>query len=50
MKMKTLLGLAASALFAVSRLAAHEGHEHGKDEPASGETKKITGEVIDMAC
>lgn len=53
MKMKLLLGIAASALFAVSRLTAHEGHEHAagdKEDLASGETKKITGEVVDMAC
>ena len=53
MKMKLILGIAASALFAVSRLTAHEGHEHAagdKEDLASGETKKITGEVVDMAC
>ena len=53
MKMKLVLGIAASALFAVSRLTAHEGHEHAagdKENLASGETKKITGEVVDMAC
>lgn len=51
--MKLLLGVAASALFAASRLAAHEGHEHakgGKEGMDAGQTKKITGEVIDMAC
>lgn len=48
---KALLGIAAAALFAASRLVAHEGHEHGeKDEVGGGETKKITGEVVDMAC
>ncbi|MDQ6911532.1 MAG: hypothetical protein M3128_01495 [Verrucomicrobiota bacterium] len=53
MKIKLILGIAASALFAVSRLTAHEGHEHAagaKEDLASGETKKITGEVVDMAC
>ncbi len=51
MNVKTLLGIAAAALFAASRLSAHEGHEHGaKEELVSGETKKISGEVIDMAC
>ena len=53
MKMKLLLGITASALFAVSRLAGHEGHEHAngsKEGMGTGETKKITGEVIDMAC
>ncbi len=53
MKMKLVLGIAASALFAASRLTAHEGHEHpagDKENLAAGETKKITGEVVDMAC
>lgn len=51
MKMKLLLGITVSVLFAVSRLTAHEGHEHGnKEDLAAGETKKITGEVVDMAC
>ncbi len=53
MKMKLVWGIAASALFAVSRLTAHEGHEHAagdKENLAAGETKKITGEVVDMAC
>ncbi|HEX8077462.1 MAG TPA: hypothetical protein VF511_06570 [Chthoniobacterales bacterium] len=32
-------------------LWAHEGHDHGeKEKLAGGETKKITGEVIDMVC
>ena len=45
------LSLAAAAMFAVYPAVAHEGHEHGqKDAMASGETRKITGEVIDMAC
>ena len=50
-KSNAITAFAAAALFAASPLIAHEGHEHGqKDELASGETKKITGEVIDMAC
>jgi hypothetical protein len=45
------LSAAAAALFAATSALAHEGHEHGqKDDVASGETKKITGEVVDMAC
>ena len=45
------LSLAVAALFAVCPAVAHEGHEQGeKDAIASGETKKITGEVVDMAC
>ena len=49
---KTLLGIAASALMATSAVMAHEGEDHGKkkEDLAAGETKKITGEVIDMAC
>ena len=51
-KMKSLLGIAATALFAASRLSAHEGHEHGekKEDLAASEAKKISGEVVDMAC
>lgn len=46
-----ILALAAAALFAASPAIANEGHEHGeKDAMASGETKKITGEVVGMAC
>jgi hypothetical protein len=50
--MKKLLGIAAAALFAATRLSAHEGDEHGgnKEELATGETKKISGEVVDLAC
>lgn len=47
--MKSLLGIAAAAVFAASPLVAHEGHDD-KEKLASGETKKVTGEVIDMAC
>jgi hypothetical protein len=51
-KMKSLLGIAAASLFAASALLAHEGEDHGKkkEDLASGETRKITGEVLDMAC
>ena len=50
-KTNNIIAFAAAALFAVWPVIAHEGHEHGeKDELASGETKKISGEVIDMAC
>jgi hypothetical protein len=49
--MRTLLGIAASAFVAASALMAHEGHEHGdKENLAAGETKKVSGEVVDMAC
>ena len=51
MKKRNLLSVAIATIFAAYPAMAHEGHEHGqKDEVASGETKKITGEVIDMAC
>src|SRR5260370_34093614 len=50
-KTNHIIAFAAAALFAASPVIAHEGHEHGeKDELASGETKRISGEVIDMAC
>jgi hypothetical protein len=45
------LSAASATLFAATSAIAHEGHEHGqKEDLASGETKKITGEVVDMAC
>ncbi len=50
-KTNIILSLAAAAIFAAYPALAHQGHEHGeKEELASGETKKISGEVIDMAC
>jgi len=50
-KQSLALSLTTTAILAVYPAVAHEGHEHGeKDAIASGETKKITGEVIDMAC
>ena len=46
-----IIAVAAAALFAALPVIAHESHEHGeKDAMGSGETKKITGEVIDIAC
>jgi hypothetical protein len=46
-----ILAAAAAAVFAVAPVFAHQGHEHGdKEDLASGETKKISGEVVDMAC
>jgi len=47
--LKSLLGIAAAAVFAASSLVAHEGHDD-KENLAKGETKKISGEVVDMAC
>jgi hypothetical protein len=50
-KSSNIIAFSAAALFAASPVIAHEGHEHGeKDELASSATKKITGEVVDMAC
>jgi hypothetical protein len=46
---KVILAIAAAALFTGSTLVAHEGHDD-KENLAAGETKKITGEVIDLAC
>ncbi len=47
--MQTLLGIAAAAAFVTSPLFAAE--EAGKKhEHAAGETKKVTGEVVDLAC
>lgn len=44
--LKTLLGITAVAALAAAPLfAAEEKHEH-----AAGEMKKVTGEVVDMAC
>ena len=43
------LSTAAAVLFAAIPAFAHEGHDN-KDSLASGETKKIRGEVVDMAC
>ncbi len=49
--LKTLLGITAAAAFAVTPLFAHEGENHGeKKDAATSETKKITGEVVDMVC
>lgn len=50
-KRYSIITIAAAALLAAAPVIAHEGHEHAnKDDLASGETKKITGEVLDMAC
>ena len=48
-KMKLLLAVATTAVFAAAPFVAHEGHDD-KEKLAAGETKKITGEVLDMAC
>ena len=47
--MKSLSGIAAAAVFAASPLVAHPGHDE-KEDLDKGETKKISGEVVDMAC
>jgi|SRR6267143_1004755 len=44
----TLSAIAVVIVAAFSALA-HEGHDD-KEKLATGETKKITGEVVDMAC
>jgi hypothetical protein len=50
-KRNIILSTLVAALFVAYPVVAHEGHEHGnKDDLASGETKKITGEAVDMAC
>ena len=45
--MKTLLGLTVATIIAATAAFAHEGE---KEKLASDETKKITGEVLDLAC
>ena len=50
-KRNIIMSLAAAAIFAAYPAVAHQGeHDSGKEELASGETKKISGEVIDIAC
>ena len=50
-KLNIILAMAAAAVFSAYPAVAHEGHERGnKDDLASGEITKITGEVVDMAC
>lgn len=49
MKLTTTVAIAAAALFAASSVIAHEGHGD-KESLAAGETKKVSGEVLDMAC
>lgn len=44
---KLFISMAAAAIFAATSATAHE---HDKEKLSGGETKKITGEVIDMAC
>jgi hypothetical protein len=45
--MKPLLHLAALLVAATSPLSAHEGE---KEDLSGGETKKISGEVLDLVC
>ncbi len=45
-----LTGIAAAAALAATSVFAHEGDDHSKDGKAAGEMKKVTGEVVDMAC
>ncbi|MBV9618825.1 MAG: hypothetical protein JO201_06395 [Verrucomicrobia bacterium] len=46
--MKKYSVLAAALVFSLSNLLAHDAHE--KDELAAGQTKKMSGEVVDLAC
>ncbi len=47
--MQALLGIVTAAAFAASPLFAAE--EAGKEHKhAAGDTKKVTGEVVDLAC
>jgi hypothetical protein len=43
-KTSMILSAIAAAAFAITPAFAHEGEDH------KGETKSITGEVVDMAC
>ena len=50
MKIQNLiLATAPAAIFAATPVIAHDDHGP-KEDLASGETQKITGEVVDMAC
>ena len=42
-----IVALTAAGILAISRLSAHEGHEHGKADKSD---VTIQGEVLDMAC
>src|SRR5215210_1150161 len=48
-QMKTVLGTAAAVLLATSPLMAQES-QGDKESHAAGETKKLSGEVVDMVC
>jgi hypothetical protein len=48
-KQNLILSAVAAAIIAAFPALAHEGH-NDKEKLATGETKKITGEVVDMAC
>ena len=47
-KPNIILVTVAAAIFAAFPVVAHEGEDHAKKD--GGETKKVTGEVVDMAC
>ena len=50
-KRNIILSAVAAAIIAAFPALAHEGHdETAKKDLAGGETKKISGEVVDMAC
>ena len=46
-----ITSVAAAAMFAATSVIAHEGHDHSqKEDLASAEPRKISGEVVDLAC
>ncbi len=47
--MKKILSTLTAVALAATPLFAHEGEDHGEKKDA-GETKKITGEVLDLVC
>ncbi len=49
-KQNIILSLAVAILCAAYPAVAHEGHHDGDKEDGAGETKKVSGEVVDMAC
>jgi hypothetical protein len=48
---KTFFAVIVIASFATAPLAlAHDPAEHGKENPAAGAEKTVTGEIVDMMC
>ena len=47
----SILCISVAVVFAAAAALAHEGHGPGEKEGlTAGETKKISGEVLDLAC